>query len=1307
MKFLMTLVGLCCCNILLGQIKIGDNPQNIDASSVLELESNSRVLVITRINTQQMNALTPLPGAIVYNTDIECIHFFDGVNWLNLCEALGLSLTADPLVNPAPTIVITQTGENYNFEVGEIRGTNITDFSISGVDIQNNSITEEKLAPDSVGSEELRDNTVADAEIDYNQVTLSDFLNDAGFITGTAIVSTAPNNAISDNGGAYYDNTALLNDIAANTAAIASDGDTNSNNEIQNLSISGNTLSIANGNSVDLSGFNNSGSDDQNLTGASLGPGNVLQIDIENGNSTTVDLSSLSGTGTDDQNLTSASLSPANVLQINIENGNPATVDLSSLSGTGSDDQTLSLTGNQINIENGNSIDLTPILGGGSTELADQITIVGDGSLGNEFEVNDGSINSTKITDGTINSIDLANEAVTPPKIAPGNPGQFLNTNGAGNVAWADVPPSDDDQTAIEVPFTPTGNTLAGDVQNAIEELQLEIDGISAGGAANPTDELQNLSLAGNVLSLTPPASPSNPIDLSFLVDDADPDPTNEYNTGISFDGTNLTITDGGGNQSVNISSISTDDQQISTSGAAGNLTIEDGNTINLNVDDGDADPNNEIQSITSTDGSISLIQTGDDYDLAVSGGNTDDQNLIGANLVGANLTIDIEDGTSATADLSALATDAELAALNVDDADADPTNEIQSITSTDGSINLVQTGNDYDVSVAGGSTDDQNLTGATLVGTDLTIDIEDGTSTTADLSTLATDAELAALNVDDADADPTNEIQAITSTDGSVTLVQTGDDYDLSVAGGSTDDQNLTGATLVGTDLTIDIEDGTSTTADLSTLATDAELAALNVDDADADPNNEIQSITSTDGSVTLVQTGDDYDLSVAGGSTDDQNLTGATLVGTDLTIDIEDGTSTTADLSALATDAELAALNVDDADADPTNEIQAITSTDGSVTLVQTGDDYDLSVAGGSTDDQNLTGATLVGTDLTIDIEDGTSTTADLSTLATDAELAALNVDDADADPTNEIQAITSTDGSVTLVQTGDDYDLSVAGGGTDDQNLTGATLVGTDLTIDIEDGTSTTADLSTLATDAELAALNVDDADADPNNEIQSITSTDGSVTLVQTDDDYDLSVAGAGSLTTDATLTGDGSIGNPLGVAAGGITSVELSAGSVSGGAGGIIADNSITASDLQNDSVDQAEIRIDAVGSSEIESGAVATDEILDGTILDVDVSGSANIAGTKINPDFGGQDVITSGDFISGGITLLVPDYVFEYYFEGYSEINDNYKFRTLNEIEEFIKINQHLPGITSYNEYKSRGNWSLTNAFAQKPRKN
>ncbi len=245
MKFLITLVSFSLCSVLSAQIKIGDNPQNIDASSVLELESSNRVLVITRINTQQMNSIVPLQGAVIYNTDEQCLFFYDGNAWLNLCSTLGLSFTADPIVNPTSTIVITENAGNSNFEVGEITGANIVDFSISGNDIQNNSITADKLAPDSVGSEELQDNTVADAEIDYNQVTLNDFNNDAGFITGAEIVSPDPGNSITDNGGAFYDNTPLQNDIAANAAAIVADGDTDAANEIQNLSLAGNNLTIS------------------------------------------------------------------------------------------------------------------------------------------------------------------------------------------------------------------------------------------------------------------------------------------------------------------------------------------------------------------------------------------------------------------------------------------------------------------------------------------------------------------------------------------------------------------------------------------------------------------------------------------------------------------------------------------------------------------------------------------------------------------------------------------------------------------------------------------------------------------------------------------------------------------------------------------------------------------------------------------------------------------------------------------------------------------------------------------------------
>jgi trimeric autotransporter adhesin len=70
---------------LCSQIKIGNNPERISQASVLELESNHRVLVITRVTTQEMEQITPLEGALAFNTDTGCIHYFDGTFWKNLC----------------------------------------------------------------------------------------------------------------------------------------------------------------------------------------------------------------------------------------------------------------------------------------------------------------------------------------------------------------------------------------------------------------------------------------------------------------------------------------------------------------------------------------------------------------------------------------------------------------------------------------------------------------------------------------------------------------------------------------------------------------------------------------------------------------------------------------------------------------------------------------------------------------------------------------------------------------------------------------------------------------------------------------------------------------------------------------------------------------------------------------------------------------------------------------------------------------------------------------------------------------------
>ena len=73
-------------SFLFSQVKIGENLQAIDPSSLLALESTQRALVLTRVSTAQMNTITPLHGALVYNMDTNCIYLYNELVWRSLCD---------------------------------------------------------------------------------------------------------------------------------------------------------------------------------------------------------------------------------------------------------------------------------------------------------------------------------------------------------------------------------------------------------------------------------------------------------------------------------------------------------------------------------------------------------------------------------------------------------------------------------------------------------------------------------------------------------------------------------------------------------------------------------------------------------------------------------------------------------------------------------------------------------------------------------------------------------------------------------------------------------------------------------------------------------------------------------------------------------------------------------------------------------------------------------------------------------------------------------------------------------------------
>ncbi|MDC8003361.1 hypothetical protein POV27_04825, partial [Aureisphaera galaxeae] len=455
--------------------------------------------------------------------------------------------------------------------------------------------------------------------------------------------------------------------------------------------------------------------------------------------------------------------------------------------------------------------------------------------------------------------------------------------------------------------------------------------------------------------------------------------------------------------------------------------------------------------------------------------------------------------------------------------------------------------------------TDDQDLTGATLTGTMLTVDIENGASVTVDLAGLETTSTM----VDNGDGtytytDEDGNSVTFTGTDdqtlsltGTTLSIEDGNSVDLSVIG--SDDQNLTGASVTGTTLQVDIEDGTPAMVDLAGAITDGETTTSMVQNdtngvityTDEDGGTSTADVTSTDagnllttgtdggsffdqvaiaanettsiltdnGDGTYTYTDEDGNSTTFTG-TDDQDLTGATLTGTMLTVDIENGASVTVDLAGLETTSTM------------------VDNGDGTYTYT---DEDGNSVTFTGTDDQNLT---LTGT--TLSIEDGNSvdlaalsdslvdngdgtfthTAVDGTAVTFDANTSTLT-DNGDGTYT-----ITNDDGSTITFTGTDDQTLSLTGttltiedgnsvdlsaiGGTDDQNLTGASVTGTTLQVDIEDGTPAMVDLASAIVAGETTSRLVDNLDG-----TYTYTDEDGTATTFVGTDDQDL---------TGATLTG---------------------------------------------------------------------------------------------------------------------------------------------------------------------------------------
>jgi hypothetical protein len=1289
-----------------GQIKIGDNPQNIDPASVLELESSSKVLVITRVSSLEMEAITPQRGGLVYNTDTECINYYDGTQWINLCDAVNFTITNDPIINNRATIEITQTASGYNLEIAKdgILGDNIVDGGIGPDDIQDNSISQDKLTAESVGSSEIRQNAVGSDEIRDGSIAPTDMAN---FIPGQVLI-TDENGIVlwgdaGDLMGAIGDEITITGsgtpaaplqitegvqlNISNNTALIAdhiaNDQDTDDTNELIDLSFTKltNTLSISQsatpiGASVDLSGL--VGSDDQQLSLVN----NILTLE-EGG--TPIDLTTY--VNSDNQNLGTATLANEQ-LTINIQNGNPTTANLSAFATDAVVTAGLALKENiankNPNINLGNSNVDYPTQNAVKvyvdTEIADVVTSGGSDPINEQNQIFD-------VVAGELIITDVAGTLAVPLTLIDTNTQLTDAQIGAFGYIKTDL----DQQTIAEVLIQ--GNNAGS---NPILGLAVSIDPTSAatrgyvdanlGGTQDLTGVLGNGSSAGNnqINDLLDPTLAQDAATKAYV--DANSGTTTLTNgtilvgfTGnvptersVGGDATmnnlgQLTITNGAIN-SVKIANGTILAEDLNQMGAVVNQVLKWNGTIWAPAADvgGNNQTLTQVLTINNSAGGLGITNLIDPTlpqdaatkkyvdDIVVSGGGGVPTDELNQSFVVNGLNLELTDAGGTI--------QVPLNQINTDDADADATNELSDITLIGTTLNLTN-------SVAG------------AIGVDLD-------------PTFVTEAELLAFGTDDADADPTNELSDISLTGTTLNLTNP-----AAGAIGVDLDPIFTTETEFSTNLVLKENTANKSTdvnlADATNVLFPTELAVKTYVD------NQVGAITAP----TIVSA--DADNSITESATDggayydDAVLTAVTAANSAAILLKEDAANK-------STDGTLA----DNSDNDFPTEQAVKTYVDGQISGLAIGDNlananltldanrvhqlagFNLSFDGtGNIGIGNLPGAPQDKLDVDGQIRarvgfGASNGTALLPSIgfyndpntgmfrgAADeigfsvGGFEALRIDEPTAGNTNVIVNQSLELNNLLLDKDGQ----SGTGGqilsstGTQTDWIDTSTLAADWTTLSnippgFADGTDDDTNLDEAAVDAFVSNNGFLTAEIDGSitNEIQTISSTGNTISLSN----------GGGF----ATIT---PVGNSN------ITSGTLV---VTGGTNSVL--NNVT-----------IEIAVGTIGLGEIGDNAVGTDEIVNGSVGNVDVG--FGIDGAKIIPNFLAQNIITTGNvnansFISA--TATYPDFVFQKYFLGKSTLNTTYEFSPLDTVEAFLKKYHHLPGVKSVDEVKANdGQWNLT----------
>ncbi|WP_298351641.1 hypothetical protein [uncultured Dokdonia sp.] len=933
MKKLLTLTSFLILSIsAIGQVKVGDNPNTINASSLLELESTNKVLVATRVSTSQMNSISPLAGGLVFNTDESCFYQYDGSNWLSLCQMASMIVD-----NGDGTYTYTDANGNSQI-INTQASSNPYDNTISGLVATNvqDAIDEINAAAGTVALVDNGDGTYIFTDASGTATTIADTSistlvdNGDGTYTytdetgATQIIDISAEGNSFDNTGTGLLSTNVQDAIEEINAAIGTVGlIDNGDGTYQFTDASGTTITISD---TSISTLVDNGDGTYTYTDET----GATQIIDTNASANPYDNSTSGLVSTNVQDAIDEILNQINSVNVTLIDNNDGTYTFTDVLGNTT---TISDTSISTLVDNAD----------GTYTYTDEMgatQVIDTNASANPYDNSTSGLAATNVQD----AIDEINAAAGTVALVDNGDGtyDFTDANGTTTtIADTSISTLVDNADGTYTYTDETGATQVIDTNASANPYDNTTSGLAA---TNVQDAIDEINAAAGTVALVDNG------DGTYDFTDASGTTTTIADTSISTlvdnaDGT-YTYTDETGATQVIDTNASANPYDNTTSGL-----------VATNVQDA-------IDEINVAAGTVALVDNGDGtYDFTDASGTTTTiaDTSISTLVDNADGTYTYTDETGATQviDTNASANPYDnstsgLVATNVQDA-------IDEINAAAGTVALVDNGDGtYDFTDASGTT-------TTIADTSIStlVDNADGTYTYTDetgatqvIDTNAsanpydnTTSGLVATNVQDA-------IDEINAAAGTVALVDNGDGtYDFTDASGTT-------TTIADTSIStlVDNADGTYTYTDetgatqvIDTNAsanpydnTTSGLAATNVQDA-------IDEINAAAGTVALVDNGDGtYDFTDASGTT-------TTIADTSIStlVDNADGTYTYTDETGatqiIDTNASanpydnstsgLAATNVQDA-------IDEINAAAGTVALVDNGDGtYDFTDASGTT--------------------------------------------------------------------------------------------------------------------------------------------------------------------------------------------------------------------------------------------------------------------------------------------------------------------------------------------------------------------